>query len=188
MSIARKCIVDGCDKYQYRRQYCSVHYQRLMKSGRIHSTISVDGHSKHELYRTYSRMKERCYNKNHQAYNRYGGRGIKVCDRWLGKLGFHNFLEDMGERHKHATLDRIDNNGDYTPDNCRWANIITQSRNRNSAEGSSSLVRGVSFNKRRNKWRVNIMADNNVYIQIGEYKTEAEAIKARKEAELKYWA
>ena len=79
---------------------------------------------------SYRAMKERCLNPNYRAYSRYGGRGIKICDRWLGMYGFLNFLEDMGKKPtpKH-TLDRVDNDGDYTPDNCRWADQKTQVRN-----------------------------------------------------------
>lgn len=66
--------------------------------------------------------KARCYNPNYRRFDIYGGRGIKMCDRWLGKDGFINFLADMGPKPspKHS-LDRINNGGDYEPDNCRWA-------------------------------------------------------------------
>ena len=74
-------------------------------------------------------MKERCRNKNYCHYARYGGRGIKVCDRWLGKDGFRNFLEDMGERPPKHTLNRIDNDGDYEPSNCKWATQLEQVQN-----------------------------------------------------------
>ncbi len=70
----------------------------------------------------------RCYNQKHDAYPRYGGKGITVCQRWHD---FNNFFADMGERPKGKTLDRIDNNEDYNPDNCRWADSTTQTRNRN---------------------------------------------------------
>ncbi len=78
-------------------------------------------------YYTWANMLDRCRNSNTPDYDRYGGRGITVCDRWLA---FENFLADMGERPEGLTLDRIDNSGGYSRDNCRWATQIEQNRNR----------------------------------------------------------
>jgi hypothetical protein len=80
-------------------------------------------------YKAWSQMKDRCYNDKYYLYHRYGGRGIKVCDRWLNS--FENFFEDMGKSpsQKHS-LDRFPNNdGDYKKDNCRWASSKEQGRN-----------------------------------------------------------
>ena len=78
-------------------------------------------------YISWSSAKGRCYQKKQPYYFNYGGRGIKMCERW--KNSFENFLADMGERPKGKTLDRIDGDGNYEPKNCRWATRSEQSSN-----------------------------------------------------------
>jgi hypothetical protein len=76
-------------------------------------------------------MKTRCYNQNSKDYARYGGRGIRVCKRWVTFMGFYN---DMARSYKEGlSLDRIDPNGHYAPSNCRWATPKEQSRNRRNS-------------------------------------------------------
>lgn len=86
--------------------------------------------SKTRLYGVYCCILSRCYNVNDRRYLSYGGRGIYVCDRWLGKGGFENFLIDMGPRPTKYSVERQDNDGSYSPENCVWADHKTQSNNK----------------------------------------------------------
>jgi hypothetical protein len=84
-------------------------------------------------YSSYNAMLFRCFNPNSSQYRYYGGRGITVCQRWLGDDGFKNFLADMGLRPAGMSLDRYpDYNDDYKPNNCRWATDTEQNRNRSN--------------------------------------------------------
>ena len=82
------------------------------------------------LLTTYRGMIERCYNPQSSYYNHYGGRGIYVCERWLGACGVLAFIQDMGPKEVGMTIDRIDNNKGYEPGNCRWVSNQTNQRNR----------------------------------------------------------
>ena len=95
-------------------------------------------HTKHgmtdtRIFHIWSSMKARCYNKNNKEYMRYGGRGISVCDEWIDKEnGFMNFCKWAEENgySENLTIDRIDVNGNYEPNNCRWATLLQQARNK----------------------------------------------------------
>lgn len=94
----------------------------------------VHGESPMEIrtteYNRWRLMRQRCNNKNHKSYKDYGGRGIKVCERWDD---FRNFLNDMGRCPPGYSIDRINNDGNYEPSNCRWADSITQRNNQRRA-------------------------------------------------------
>ena len=86
------------------------------------------GMTHHPAFNSWRHMKARCSNPNRKDYKYYGGRGITICDRWL--RSFANFYADMGRQPKGLTLDRINNNGNYEPNNCKWSTRAEQARNR----------------------------------------------------------
>lgn len=131
-------------------------------------------------------MRRRCYYKKAPNYHRYGGRGIKVCSEWFNS--FESFYKDMGIRQTGSSLDRIDNNGDYEPSNCKWSTPKEQSANRNlkNRTKSKSGIVGVYYNDVMNKWYAAIGV-NGKLIWLGKHDTKEEAIVTRKKAEKKYY-
>lgn len=100
------------------------------------------------IYQTWKHIRQRCYNPDNIDYPYYGGRGIRMCNEWL--LSFSRFAEDMGDRPDGMTIERIDNDGDYEPGNCRWATRQEQNHNRRP-DGSCGV--GLSM---KDQWAVGI--------------------------------
>jgi len=100
------------------------------------------GYKASAIYAVWADMRQRCKTPTHHAFAGYGGRGIKVCERWES---FQNFLDDMGERPTpQHSLDRINNNGDYAPENCRWATWSEQNKNKRPYQLAKNNISGLT--------------------------------------------
>lgn len=136
---------------------------------------------KSPTYNSWSGLKNRCNCKAAKYYKDYGGRGITYCEKWET---FEGFLDDMGERPAGCTLDRIDVNGNYCKENCRWASRAEQQRNQRIQR--NPLV-GVRYDRAHKNcpWACRINAMGKQF--ASRRKTLAEAIKWRKMMEEKLW-
>ena len=125
------CKIEGCNEKHKAKGYCHKHYTRLLTKGDVNNVNIHEWHGmrRTKIYNIWSAMIQRCHNEKNKGYYNYGGRGIIVCDRW--RNSFKTFYEDMGDRpFKGAQIDRIDNNGNYEPKNCRWVTPIVNVNNR----------------------------------------------------------
>ena len=175
-----KCSIERCQKDKYCKGYCKTHYNRLHKHGDVYYQPQCrrEGQTKDPLYITWSGMVSRCYIKSNRCYEKYGAKGVRVCERWLGSDGFFNFKRDMGEKPSaEYTLDRINPSKDYCPENCRWASIHLQAVNKRKV----AKFRGVSKHQ-QGGFNAKIQSDNAVFRK--HFKTFDEAVAWRKAMEL----
>ena len=130
-------------------------------------------------------MMTRCYNENHDYWDSYGGKGVKVCKGWMprGKVGFLQFLSDMGERPTGFSLERKELSKDYSPDNCKWDTASNQQFNKSLYANSKSGVTGVTWHKRNQCWTVQINK-NKKRSYLGSTENFFEACCIRKKAEI----
>lgn len=141
--------------------------------------------SKTRLYSIWEHMKRRCYNPKAAHYAEYGGRGIAVCDEWQSFEPFRDWSLANGYSDE-LTIERNEVNGNYCPDNCCWATWTEQQRNKRVRSDNTSGVTGVSYRKDTGKWTVSITMPDGT-ISLGCYKDFDEAVRVRKQAEIKYW-
>lgn len=108
-----------------------IEFTRMKSTTHGHSAGKIKTGRSSPEYAAWSNAKERCYNRNNKRYKHYGARGIVMCDQWRNR--FESFYEHMGPRPRGASLDRIDNDGNYEPGNCRWATNKEQSSNKRNS-------------------------------------------------------
>lgn len=173
-SCGNSKVVRGCSLKSGDTQSCG-----CLNAERAKGLHTTHGLHKHPLYKVFIGMIDRCFNPKSTHYEDYGGRGITICDRWKDSLG--NFIEDVAVGYgKGLHLDRINNDGNYTPDNVRWVTPQQNNMNRGGAKNSTSKYKGVSWNKATTKWRADIRKDGKLHY-LGLFTDETEAALAYNE-------
>lgn len=180
-----------------RRELCGVHYQRWMKHGDVHAprthALTTHGMTRTPTWIVWNGIIQRCINSKNPAFGKYGGRGIRICERWYAS--FMAFYEDMGSRPEGMSIDRRDNNGNYSCGkcddcvvngwtmNCRWTDRTTQQYNRGkqatkNGQPTSSQYIGVCWSNAVSRWRADVrLPGRNKF--LGHFDNEEEAARAR---------
>ena len=133
-----------------------------------------------KIYKLWGSIKYRCYNKNYRYYNRYGERGITVCNDWKNDfMSFYSWAMANGYE-EHLTIDRIDNDGNYEPSNCRFTTTQINNLNRSLPKNNKSGYRGISWNNTDKCWKACLQYNNKMH-NIGNFKNIDEAVIAYNE-------
>ncbi len=194
------CKAPECISSDYVIGYCKLHYHRLKTHGSLDLPVksrgngirlplinTQDGLKARSLvpeYNTWTAMKNRCYNPKDPRYDRYVGRGIVVCEEW--REDFQAFYDYIGTRptSKH-TINRINNNKNYEPGNVEWATVREQNKNRSNSRPITGVGSYLDRNNKTVRWYASLKIGKK-WMLHRTFKTEEEAIEARKEAEEKY--
>ena len=148
---------------------CGCYSKQLTKEGNTKHNLSNT-----KLYKVWASIKNRTLNLKHKNYNDYGGRGITMCEEWKNDfVSFHDWAMSNGYSDE-LSIDRIDNDGSYYPENCRWTTRVIQGRNQRVYKNNLSGYKGVSFVKKTNKYMSYITVDKNG-VYLGCFQTAVEA-------------
>lgn len=185
-----KKYIDPADGKEYKLKDLAAKYniryfelwKRLDRGLSVTDALSLtteENLTNHPLYQIYYGILIRCYRDNDSAYPLYGGRGIRVCSRWLEPfgLGLKNFYTDMGDRVGNQQIDRIDVNGDYSPENCRWVTPQQNLMNRRVFKKNKTGFKGVSI-RPSGKFRAAIAKDKKDYVIGQKFETAEDAARA----------
>lgn len=156
--------------YDINRGYiksCGCYHKRRVKESNITHGLGTT-----RLYNIWLKLKDRIYNPKNKNYNDYGGRGITICEEWLDVQNFYNWAISNGYS-EGLSIDRIENDGNYEPSNCRWTTKTIQSRNQRIRKDNTSGYKGVSYHKRDEKYRAYIYIKSK-RIDLGSFLTAVE--------------
>lgn len=190
-------VVCGCGNISLRKDSDLRRYHKYSSCGCFKSDWFSILKSGDEEYRAkkylklnyiWKRMRRSCNNRNHPKFKDYGGRGISVCEEWDNSFpAFAKWAVENGYEEGLTSIDRIDNNGNYSPDNCRWTNYTIQAQNQRIKSSNKSGLKGIRWDTQYGGgWIVSIgHCGKNVY--FGKYKNLEEAKEKRRSAEIEYW-
>lgn len=161
---------------------CGCKHKKVMKK-----LCTSHGMSKTKIYEKWCHMKQRCYDIKDKRYDRYGGRGIIICDQWLNDFNkFHEWAISNGYDDT-LQIDRKDNDGNYSPSNCRFISASLNARNRGVKRSNKYGISGISFDKKYQKYRAEINPSKGITKVLIRTTDFFEACCARKSAENRFW-